>query len=180
MRDYETRVQVNEENVLRLARLMQELDVFEAQTGDILYDQTQIGVLLDGEKHECDAPGCMAGWAAVLASRRSCKTWSEWYAHSLHAHGAGREWLGLDMRLAKQLFKPRPAPKGRRVTPWEAASVLRNLAKTGEVDWNKARGLPPRERRRPAPPWSQAPATPDASYDDPTTLNLNHSPTPTT
>lgn len=71
---------------------------------------------------DCGTAGCIAGWA--------CAT----YRPDRPAHGhAAAAILELDAETARELFYP---PRLSTRTPYEAAAVLRSLAKTGVVAWS--------------------------------------------
>lgn len=102
---------MNTERILKLADVIEESET---------YDQTQFF-------HPCGTPGCIAGHAVtMLGSDEKGPNTSE----------IAREELGLDEVQATALFFVWPFTINP--TAKQAATVLRHLARTGEVDWEVA------------------------------------------
>lgn len=112
-------------------------------------------------EHECNTTACIAGWAASYLKadgkgvRKRARTQNEiWEAQapsifplSCASANLGAAILGLTPQQARALFEPmnwidyggrNPEPDFSAVTPQQAALVLRDLAKTGEVHWEVA------------------------------------------
>ncbi|RUU80484.1 hypothetical protein [Mesorhizobium sp. M7A.F.Ca.MR.362.00.0.0] len=115
---------MNAERILMLA------DVIEGLPHGAVEDRASEAPLesFNMGKWHCGTVGCIAGWAAhVFGGQMVDPAWT------------GRLVLGLDSDLADDLFTP-PYDYGKydKITPKDAAKVLRNLAETGEVDWSLA------------------------------------------
>ncbi|RWM32592.1 MAG: hypothetical protein EOR77_21415 [Mesorhizobium sp.] len=101
-------------------------------------EQTNVGF-------QCNSTACIAGWASLVLGEngeimKTARKSSE--VDDFYEDFAG-DLLGLDHRTAMELFEPmnvliEPDAAWDEVTPRQAAKVLRNLAKTGEVDWSIA------------------------------------------
>jgi hypothetical protein len=77
--------------------------------------------------HTCGTPSCIAGWAGWEAQGRPDTVKGD-------AEGDGQEYLGIDGTTANDLFYPKRL-NYLDITPAQAASVMRELAETGEVNW---------------------------------------------
>jgi hypothetical protein len=90
---------------------------------------------------DCSTIACVAGWSFLLsggdAKERDTETiWD-----------GATDWLGLPRPQSVRLFAPGEyLGHFRALTDTQAVSVLRHLAETGEVDWNRA--LSPTEGER--------------------------------
>ncbi|RWI47582.1 MAG: hypothetical protein EOR25_15640 [Mesorhizobium sp.] len=95
---------------------------------------------------QCNSTACIAGWASLVLGkngeiRKTARKKSE--VDDFYEDFA-TELLGLDYRTGLELFEPMNQivelmeADWDEVTPRQAAKVLRNLAKTGEVDWSIA------------------------------------------
>lgn len=100
-------------------------------------DHTNVGF-------QCNSTACIAGWACLVLGAKGGILKKERDSHGINsfAHTA-RDLLGLDERTSDELFEPfnhrflaRDDIDWDKVTPRQAAKVLRHLAKTSEVDWN--------------------------------------------
>ncbi len=86
----------------------------------------------------CGTPSCIAGWV------------HHWYGPEIpekelwwnegEAHDFARSFFGITEGKACCLFMPQELDSWSGVTPQHAASCLRHLAETGEVDWLLATG----------------------------------------
>jgi hypothetical protein len=118
---------VNVERILALA------DLIEKQPHTKIEDDS--GFNMDRYRHDCGTPACIAGWAASVESGNI----------GGYIPGAGYTWataqnfLGLRETQAQHLFAPYGADFDLYdwvdITPKMAATTLRNLAETGEVNW---------------------------------------------
>lgn len=81
----------------------------------------------------CGTVACIAGWAYCLQAGR---TGGDGPVHVGILHPASH-WLDLDWDLSLILFR-----SGGDILPSQAVSVLRHLAETGEVDWDRALAEP--------------------------------------
>ncbi|RWN60170.1 hypothetical protein [Mesorhizobium sp.] len=96
---------------------------------------------------QCNSTACIAGWASLVLGkngeiRKTARRTSE--VDDFYEDFA-TELLGLDYHTGMRLFEPMnnlivemDDTDWDKVTPRQAAKVLRNLAKTGEVDWSIA------------------------------------------
>ncbi len=87
-------------------------------------------VLMDYSGHYCDSVACIAGWAIVQARGK----------HALMDDNdpelTATALLGLSEKQADQLFWARNSIiEMEKITPAHAVRVLRDLARTGIVDW---------------------------------------------
>lgn len=119
-------------NNARLETLADDLDdLAEGQHPEFIF---HMGAILDhyargfDDEPTCKTAGCMAGWVLFhhLGKRPGDFAVSDMAAH----------WLELDKRTASRLFF---ASEGMSAGPAECAIVVRNLIKTGEVDWSLVR-----------------------------------------
>lgn len=83
---------------------------------------------LDMSGHKCGTVACIAGWAVHTfpPDDRYATAWT-----------AARDQLGLTTFQADQLFEPSVDAAYEKATPEIAAKVLRHLAETGEVEWER-------------------------------------------
>jgi len=79
-------------------------------------------------REDCGTVCCIGGTADVM---RKARTSSE--------ERTGK-WLGLDALTSNRLFYPYAVRDFSSITPAHAAAVIRNLIKTGEVDWSVKAG----------------------------------------
>lgn len=106
---------MNTENILALAAKIETLPQSTSY-------HDKHGFYMQVYVHECGSPSCIAGWAAHMSGRSD-----------ENIREIAKEWLGLDWPEADELFLRFPPLE--LITPAWAASVLRNLVKTGEVRW---------------------------------------------
>lgn len=104
---------MNKKRILALA------DLIEANEGD--FD-------MSNWTHSCGTPACIGGWAAWEALDRPS------VLPSIFPHGRASSWLDISDEQGDALFIPDIWLSA--VTASQAATVLRHLAETGEVDWN--------------------------------------------
>jgi hypothetical protein len=97
--------------------------------------------------HGCGSTACIAGWVVALfdengAPREKVLTLAALQKiHNSNSHGikmhnihnAAMRTIGLEEHEANMLFSPGCL---RAITPKIAAETLRNLALTGEIEWN--------------------------------------------
>lgn len=83
--------------------------------------------------HRCGTPSCIAGWVNEMSKETNCGG---------PEHSAAK-YLELDWVTADRLFEPSHLSGyhggvfgWRDITPQQAATTLRKLAETGEVDWS--------------------------------------------
>lgn len=120
---------MNKERILELAA------VIEAQPYDP--ENKGRGFNMSLYMHSCGTPSCIAGYALAL----QYGDFSESLRHNVggnyffHAYN----FLDLDRDIAHKLFEPHefmPSEDWPKITPQEAAGVLRHLAETGSIDWS--------------------------------------------
>lgn len=98
--------------------------------------------ILDPEESVLNACGtvcCIAGSAAQFFGGEQLKRLTASEAE-LRVPGIAQKVLGLTRSKAQQLFVPDKLPVGgySDIDPKSAAKVIRNLIKTGKVDWSLA------------------------------------------
>ena len=112
---------LNVDLLLRLA------DVIEQQE-DTDWDAPS-GFAMSNYEHSCGTPCCIAGWLTEI----------EGEFDNTHESTSAQGRLGITGDQCFRLFAPvhMHARKGDRdhITARHAAAVLRNLARTGKVDW---------------------------------------------
>jgi hypothetical protein len=121
---------MNKERILALADLIekQEHTGLDSKSGFNMGDFT----------HYCGTPACIAGWAiAMKLGDLSCDVDKEIFISGKSYSSLAGEFLGIGEELHVELFfsSPGEIPLDE-VSPQIAASVLRHLAETGEVDWS--------------------------------------------
>lgn len=123
---------MNKENILFVA------DLIEKQPKTEIHSKS--GFTMEFYVHDCGTPACIAGWAvaanrgmggnddirSAAGEKSTIRTVSE----------EAREYLGIDEEVGEALFLGFESRIDlRKITPMQAVDVLRNLAETGEVDW---------------------------------------------
>ena len=118
---------MNKERILQLA------DHIEKQLHTAFEDKK--GFNMSTFTHMCGTPSCIAGYAAAFNlgfNDENQQVISDVEINASH-------WLALDSEIAIQLFFPiehAHVDDWCKITPKHAATVLRNLAETGIVNWN--------------------------------------------
>jgi hypothetical protein len=134
---------------LNKKRLLQLADVLEAHsipdvgfnmwTFYIELDKAERG-LRDYSNHKCGTVACIAGHTLLLFEENGRRILEERsFVDDISQKAA--EILGLRPWQTSELFYQTSIPTrgGRQpITPQHAARVIRHLAATGEVDWEKA------------------------------------------
>lgn len=99
----------------------------------------------DNSRHNCNTTACIAGWAVALKEidakkisllSRGKTIYAALWDVLFRSDGPSvadeaQEWLGLTNAQQQELFYH----TYNRTTNKQAAAVLRDLAKTGKVDW---------------------------------------------
>ena len=134
---------MNKERILELAAHIEKLphayakkgsylvDDENAPEGDAFYIGRWVYITYDEQENRCRTPACLAGWTVFLFDNEQFSQIDfdeEWVTST-------SELLGLDHATADELCVP-PYELIDKITPKVAASVLRNLAETGEVVWD--------------------------------------------
>ena len=126
---------MNRENILAVADAIENQSIpdlgfnmggFIVETGDDWQDKSG---------RSCGTVACIAGTAHVL------RTGDRTIGHNVRDYDCtpDAEWLGLTEDEADGLFFAVSASANLyEITPSQAVSVLRHLAETGEVDWERA------------------------------------------
>jgi hypothetical protein len=140
---------MNKERILQLADFIENGKAVEADLGFNMTDfwEPQAHALSEDKSgHDCGTVACIAGHALFLTGKATVGKPKTVPSVAIEA----ARWLGLeDMgemnEVADQLFygwspgdqyvRGLYAVDMSRVTPADAAKVLRNLAETGKVDW---------------------------------------------
>ncbi len=78
----------------------------------------------DKMKHGCGTVACIAGWVAHMEG-----------GPVSNAKERATRILGIDVFTADDLFMGRGVGNLARISPAHAVAVIRNLAKTGRVEW---------------------------------------------
>ncbi len=98
----------------------------------------------DRTGRRCGTTACIAGWAHALKN-------GEGAIASFVIPSEIADWLGINEQAAENLFYASNYPMNERyieadwfsnIAPDTAVSVLRHLAETGEVDWDRALAEP--------------------------------------
>lgn len=118
---------MNKERILALA------DLIEKQPHVKLNEAP--GFNMSDYRHKCGTPACIAGWAAEISEENSFNG----------TNYLAEKYLELDRITAKMLFAPhfiagyhKAWKSWNDITPQQAATTLRKLVETGEVDWSHA------------------------------------------
>lgn len=114
---------MNKERILALA------DLIEKQPHTKLNDAS--GFNMGNWVHPCGTPACIAGFAAWVESGNAEEL------PLMDVEDLAIQHLGIDRPTANELFSP-DGVEWRSITPAIAASTLRKLHDTGEVDWPEA------------------------------------------
>lgn len=127
---------MNKERILALA------DLIEKQPHQPEFDATS-GFDMSCTHRDCGTPACIAGWALWEAQGRPESLVEPPGLWGIENNAA--TYLGLSVPEVSQpsgypLFYPPETYKYEGITPAQAASCLRHLAETGEVDWARAMG----------------------------------------
>ncbi len=82
--------------------------------------------------HACGTVACLAGWTAVLEDGQEGMHEDKVYRRAINI-------LGITDGTAKELFVPEinGGPAHLSISAEHAVAVVRNLARTGKVEWNK-------------------------------------------
>jgi hypothetical protein len=140
---------MNRENILAVADAIEKHSIPDLGFNmAALIDQTSENYP-DVSGHNCGTVACIAGWATFIA-KGMIPGEQQWSASVL---APGRLFLDITQEQASRLFSPAGEYDDEAkyaiyagITPSQAVSVLRHLAETGEVDWNRA--LSPTEGER--------------------------------
>ena len=117
---------MNRERILELADHIEKLEHYPHP---LLPNKSPDYFSMDTWQFDCGAPACLAGHACHL-----------WGGRPGNIADHARDALDLDRSTAAELFAPAPGYREYSdfylsITPAMAATVLRNLALTGEVVW---------------------------------------------
>ena len=127
---------MNKERILALA------DLIEGQehTNDWYVGEVH-GFNMNKLVYDCGTPSCIAGWAAWEALDQPKVLKTKVFGDSDYIEKTAAEYLGLEYNSCNadkgcyRLFYPN-TPVYSDITPIMAATVLRHLAETGEIDWS--------------------------------------------
>lgn len=135
---------VNVENILKVAQAIEDAAKPEAKPAMGFNMDTWCTRLkaTDPRKdltgHACRTVACVGGWTqAVLAEKRARHSKHHWETDTPATRQAAM-LLGLGGDVAEALFFPGYFSRAYDATPAQAVRVLRNLAETGIVDWDRA------------------------------------------
>jgi hypothetical protein len=123
--------EMNVENILRVADAIEQHSI--PDLGFNMGVWTDEG-LEDLSGHKCGTVACIGGWANAVEAGSKMLEWDSPLLGSQQA----KAFLGLGGWESDELFFG--CVYG--VSPSQAVSVLRHLAKTGEVDWDRALAEP--------------------------------------
>ncbi len=121
---------MNVENILKVADAIEQHSI--PDLGFNMYDYAinlaSYGEgIADNSGHNCGTTACIAGWAVAVRDNTSEIERSDFFDEA-------RDYLELTERQAHSLFLGNMSPK---TTPAQAVKVMRNLAETGVIDWDK-------------------------------------------
>lgn len=118
--------QRNVENCEKLARVIEDLELSNLQDNS--------GFCMTGHQHYCGTPSCISGWAAHICLGTKAKGFEG------DIDEVSADFLGIELNRAgtHELFYPSVSDPWDKITPTQAAKVLRHLAATGETDWTVA------------------------------------------
>lgn len=119
----------NVENILKVADAIERHTI--AELGFNMASFVGVGET-DLSGHNCGTTACIGGWAAALAT-------GDIHAGDDMSAAEIARWLGLTYHEAGALFYAwdrHDTVAFEEIQPERAVAVLRNLAATGEVDWN--------------------------------------------
>lgn len=92
----------------------------------------------DTSGHNCGTTACIAGWAAAVSLGAADVEQVEKHL-PFSVRQTAKQYLALSIDQANALFEGFSTGEEE---PSQAVSVLRHLAETGEVDWNRALAEP--------------------------------------
>lgn len=89
----------------------------------------------------CATVACLAGWCLALAKGfETEKEALDFINNAVEYDKAlqrfASDWLGIDYQVGRALFLPPIELEWENITAEQAVGVVRNLAKTGVVDWS--------------------------------------------
>jgi hypothetical protein len=111
------------------------------------YDNNKYSIfpIEDRTKHKCGTVACIAGWTVILYKKdgdlrkrplRDSEVYKRYHVGAGNIMGDAMDIMGISFKEAEALFEPDSVDK-TRVTPKDAAKVLRHFAKTGKIDWER-------------------------------------------
>src|SRR5262245_29537161 len=124
---------INVKNVTKVANAIESCSLAKREKNPIGFNMDTFGStdthFKDHTGHHCGTNACIAGWTVALLTPKNYNSYGAPYV--------AQDLLGLNDAQANRLFYA--LGYGRRlnnIKPALAVAVLRNLAKTGEVNWN--------------------------------------------
>jgi len=116
---------MNIKNMLKLADLVEKQKHVDYHAG------SEGGFNMGRVDHDCGAPSCIAGFAAVMAEADGVAR-----PRNGNTFLMARKWLDIPVGLSWEIFAPPQTGMALGdITPHMAAWTLRNLAETGRVEW---------------------------------------------
>jgi hypothetical protein len=124
---------MNVENILKVADAIEQHSIPDLGF-NMLWLKSEVGGDADRSGHNCGTVACVAGWTIALFGSRG------------DGFMEAGQHLGLPRSKYRPLFYPgtgldedeADTHPAWGATPAQAASCLRHLAETGEVDWDRA------------------------------------------
>lgn len=124
---------MNKERILALA------DLIERQPFANEFDAPE-GFGMVSAEHACGTPSCIAGWAYWEAQGRPQIINTDYQVAAEYLGLAPPETSWIESPADRLFFPGHPDANvhraGWNATPAQAATVLRHLAETGEVNWS--------------------------------------------
>jgi len=128
---------MNRENILAVADAIEKHSIPDLGFNMGNYVTTAGSSVTDNSGYGCGTVACIAGWCkAVRDGKAPQPVWVDDFNWEKQA-----SWLGLSVGEGERLFIYYPG-HGNDIQPSQAVSVLRHLAETGEVDWDRALAEP--------------------------------------
>lgn len=132
---------MNRENILAVADAIEKHSIPDLGFNMAAFYDTADEIGPDMSGHRCGTTACIAGWAVAVRDGGLPPLGSvneaiiDYVASAVSFLGLGPDKYGDIPRDLMLITDP-------AITPSQAVSVLRHLAETGEVDWNRALAEP--------------------------------------
>lgn len=120
---------MNRENILKVADAIESHSIPDLGFNMSLWIDRKPGPEDDRSGHNCGTTACIAGWAVAVMNGGVIPE------VGVPIQDDAEKYFGLNWTDGEDLFVNWV---GKSPTPAEAVIVLRHLAETGEVDWDRA------------------------------------------
>ena len=124
---------MNRENILKVADAIEKHSIPDLGFNMTMWIDRHPFPGQDISGHNCGTTACIAGWAAAVSIGASEA--ENLNTVSVSVRRVARDYLGLSDDEALWLFEGFSTGEEK---PSQAVSVLRHLAETGKVDWERA------------------------------------------